>query len=251
MLRFLGKIRKNLLGEGRISRYIFYAIGEIFLVVIGILIALSINNWNTKLQEKKELNGYLQNISNNIKGDKEQIKYIISFRDSVIVYSEKIIDLGKKERIDLDEFLLITHDDYNAFYDNYVEINQSGFDALKSSGYLGKIQNTAIEKLLNDYYVLVNYISKQEQSLNNFIENMEVDGFETNVFPRIISILERPDAGSYFRNNQDEIKELITSPSIFGANFRATIITELMDSYDNLLTLGEEIIKEIKAMVKE
>jgi len=46
MLKFFRKIRKNLINQNRFSKYLIYAIGEIILVVIGILIALSINNWN-------------------------------------------------------------------------------------------------------------------------------------------------------------------------------------------------------------
>ena len=46
MIKFFRKIRQNLLMDNKTSKYIKYAIGEILLVVIGILIALSINNWN-------------------------------------------------------------------------------------------------------------------------------------------------------------------------------------------------------------
>jgi hypothetical protein len=46
MIKFFRKIRQNLLTENKFSKYLLYAIGEIILVVIGILIALSINNWN-------------------------------------------------------------------------------------------------------------------------------------------------------------------------------------------------------------
>ena len=46
MIKFFRKIRYNLVGENKTGKYLKYAVGEIFLVVIGILIALSINNWN-------------------------------------------------------------------------------------------------------------------------------------------------------------------------------------------------------------
>ena len=46
MIKFFRKIRQNLLSEGKTGKYFKYAIGEIVLVVIGILIALQINNWN-------------------------------------------------------------------------------------------------------------------------------------------------------------------------------------------------------------
>jgi hypothetical protein len=47
MIKLFRNIRKNLLNEGKTTKYLKYAIGEIVLVVIGILIALSINNWNS------------------------------------------------------------------------------------------------------------------------------------------------------------------------------------------------------------
>lgn len=55
MIRFFRSIRQNLLSEGKTGKYLKYAIGEIVLVVLGILIALQINNWseNRKLQQQK------------------------------------------------------------------------------------------------------------------------------------------------------------------------------------------------------
>ena len=56
MIKFFRNIRKSLLNEGKTGKYLKYAIGEIVLVVIGILIALQINNWNEnrKLENSKE-----------------------------------------------------------------------------------------------------------------------------------------------------------------------------------------------------
>ncbi len=54
MIKFFRKIRQNLLSEGKTEKYLKYAIGEIVLVVFGILIALSINNWNENKKERKE-----------------------------------------------------------------------------------------------------------------------------------------------------------------------------------------------------
>ena len=60
MIKFFRKIRHKLLSENRVSKYILYAIGEIVLVVVGILIALQINNWNEnkKIQNLIALNLY-------------------------------------------------------------------------------------------------------------------------------------------------------------------------------------------------
>ena len=71
MIKFFRKIRQNLLSEGKTGKYLKYAVGEIILVVIGILIALQINNWNenNKLQAKKQ--DYYQQLLADLKKDEE------------------------------------------------------------------------------------------------------------------------------------------------------------------------------------
>jgi hypothetical protein len=231
--------------ENKTSKYFKYAIGEIILVVIGILIALQINNWNTERKEQADLNNYLQNIVANLESDKLQIEEMLSFRDSTKLYSQKIIKASQNKSISTADFLLLTHEKYNVFYDVYLEINPSGFEALKNSGFIAKIQGAKIEKLINDYYLIANSIAKQEKSLNDFIENMEVLGFEQNIFPKLINVLNRPDFENYFATHQKEILAIMNHPSILGANFRGSIPGSLMLSYEKLLKLGVEINKEI------
>ena len=59
MIKFFRKIRQNLINQNKTSKYFKYAIGEIVLVVIGILIALQINNWNEKRNNKAKLESYI------------------------------------------------------------------------------------------------------------------------------------------------------------------------------------------------
>jgi len=60
MIKFFRKIRYDLMEKNKTGRYLKYALGEIVLVVIGILIALSINSWNEN--RKKEDNRYIKTI---------------------------------------------------------------------------------------------------------------------------------------------------------------------------------------------
>ena len=53
MIKFFRKIRYDLMNQSKTAKYFKYALGEIILVVIGILIALQINNWNQHQQQKK------------------------------------------------------------------------------------------------------------------------------------------------------------------------------------------------------
>jgi Family of unknown function (DUF6090) len=70
MIKFFRKIRKNMIKENRVSKYLLYAIGEIVLVVIGILIALQINTWNQhrqlKIEETKILKSLFAEFTENL-----------------------------------------------------------------------------------------------------------------------------------------------------------------------------------------
>ena len=73
MIKFFRNIRKNLVNEGKTSKYLKYALGEIVLVIIGILMALQINNWNENRKEQK-LELYLLNqIKTDIQSDSSLI----------------------------------------------------------------------------------------------------------------------------------------------------------------------------------
>jgi len=69
MIKFFRKIRRNLLSEGKTGKYFKYAIGEILLVVIGILIALQINNSNQKNTNRKQVETILRSIFYNLESD--------------------------------------------------------------------------------------------------------------------------------------------------------------------------------------
>jgi len=71
MIKLFRNIRKNLLKEGKTANYLKYAIGEIVLVVIGILLALQINNWNENRKLQKEELKLLHDIKANLKATLE------------------------------------------------------------------------------------------------------------------------------------------------------------------------------------
>ncbi|MFK7812792.1 MAG: DUF6090 family protein [Maribacter sp.] len=80
MIKFFRKIRQKLLTENKFSKYLIYAIGEIVLVVIGILIALSINNWNQARIDKKSESKYLTDIKKEIQNNNSVLDFYIENR---------------------------------------------------------------------------------------------------------------------------------------------------------------------------
>ena len=69
MIKFFRKIRQKMLTENKFSKYLLYAVGEIVLVVIGILIALSINNWNEEKNIKQSELQFLTRLKSDLTKD--------------------------------------------------------------------------------------------------------------------------------------------------------------------------------------
>jgi hypothetical protein len=86
MPRIFNSIRQRLLKENRLTRYLVYAVGEILLVVIGILIAVNINDWNTDRKQQREIKQLLtvfeKDLAANIKDATSNLEWVTS-RDSI------------------------------------------------------------------------------------------------------------------------------------------------------------------------
>ena len=75
MLRFFRHFRQQLLTGNQVSKYLLYAIGEIFLVVIGILIALQVNNWNEKRLERRQEIEILKSVRKDLANTIEEFRF--------------------------------------------------------------------------------------------------------------------------------------------------------------------------------
>jgi hypothetical protein len=136
MIKIFRRIRHKLLNEGNLKRYLIYAIGEILLVVIGILIALSINNWNEwrkdRLKEKVILNDLAKNIEINIQTFQNDLRMLEQW-----IHSSEIIILALGNKIDYSDtlrqhFHLARVTKQNLFISNigYQSYKDSGLDLI-------------------------------------------------------------------------------------------------------------------------
>jgi hypothetical protein len=80
------------MSKNKIGKYLKYAIGEIFLVMMGILLALQVSNWNDSIKRKKQLNSILSTVLNDLKTDTIAAKMVIDFYKEVQTSSTKIIN---------------------------------------------------------------------------------------------------------------------------------------------------------------
>lgn len=150
MIKFFRKIRQKLLTEHKFSKYLLYAVGEIILVVIGILIALQINNWNegrnTNKKETLILNELLNSINNDLKAYEDYLIPRLERKQKGLdslqtyIFDKKII----QDSLFLDFYS-------NLGQDVYMRFDNGPFEALKSSG-LEIISSDSLRTAINNAY---------------------------------------------------------------------------------------------------
>jgi hypothetical protein len=167
MIKFFRKIRQQLLNENKFSKYLLYAIGEIVLVVIGILIALQINNWNENKKSSEFEYEMFTQILENLKQDKQTLKKIKANFNRAIRSSNKILETSPFEyKSDSLKFWLADIIQFQRF-----QPITNSYEALKSKG-LDKVSDKELRFLLGAYYDdEVNHVVKSvgdvESSFNN------------------------------------------------------------------------------------
>lgn len=152
MIKLLRNIRRNLLNEGKTTKYFKYAIGEIFLVVIGILIALQINNWNEEKKHQKQLQIKMHSILGDMREDALQIKSLIEDLEKQNSAADNIIPIMESEQkviTDSLKFIL----DFNSFTTTPIVSQQNNtWDFLSTNGILSELEDQELVSLLMDYY---------------------------------------------------------------------------------------------------
>ena len=99
MIKFFRNVRQKLLTENKFSKYLLYAIGEIILVVIGILIALQINNWNQNQQNQTKENLILNALKSEFDENMKRYSETSEYQLDVLVNSRKLLNcLEKKDQ---------------------------------------------------------------------------------------------------------------------------------------------------------
>jgi hypothetical protein len=170
MIKFFRRIRQQLISQNKFNKYVLYAIGEIILVVIGILIALQINNHNEQRKLRiSELN-YLANIKKDLKLNLRDLEAIITRRESQIVSAKDVIDYHNGKPLeDLVDFNMKCIDVY--LWKKF-NLNNNAFNELVGSGNLALISNDSIKNGLLNLESINNNLKLTEEHFRYDTENL-------------------------------------------------------------------------------
>ena len=165
MIKFFRTIRRNLLSENKFTKYLLYAIGEIVLVVIGILIALSINNWNQNRIDHKNEQTYLRGLRQEFQTSKLKLTELIAVNQSNYNGAKKILEFmsSKKESPSEEAFSQLLYTSFSR--DISFNPNNSLLSEMINSGNLKILSNAELRRQLTNWISTIEDISRQEEDL--------------------------------------------------------------------------------------
>lgn len=156
MIKFFRRIRRQLLTQNKFTKYMLYAIGEIVLVVIGILIALSINNWNETRKDSIRERAILLQLEEEYRANLAQLEVKMQMRTAVVTSGLSLLQyMNTPKSIPRDSVLLRLS----------IINNDPTFDPIQndliSSGNIRLIQNHELKSLLSNWSS--DFLALQEQ----------------------------------------------------------------------------------------
>jgi len=180
MLRFFRRTRLDSIAYNNTRSYILYAIGEILLVVIGILLALRINNWNEDSKKHVEEIKVLQNFDRDLQNDLEQLEIHIGFTSEKMLLIDSLFQLlNNPDQASLQKLMA-----YNLeipFVDYFIE-NRGTYDEGVSSGKISFIKTDSLREQIFEYYRFVQQ-SRTDAIQVKFVEDILLPQWGEIVIP--------------------------------------------------------------------
>ena len=176
MILFMRKIRQRLLADSKFTKYLIYIIGEIILIVVGILIALSIDNWNSEQISHETEFAILKEMKKNLHSDLLDIQVNIKLNKTSLQANERVLESLSNPESD--------NDSLNFYYahlnlTSMLDINNSSYENLKSFGFQ-IIENDSLRIKITDLYTTSYvFLGKME----NVIYSIQSD----KIIPLVIS----------------------------------------------------------------
>lgn len=259
MLHLFKRIRRKLLVEKRLSNYIFYAIGEVLLVVIGILLAIQFSNLNLKKTEIEKEIWYLDNIANDMFNQKDGL---LNLKD----YYTETLGIAKDLLLDFKENMSYSKIDSLSFKlnqlmgsDTYPNIDNT-YRELLSSGQVSLIENDSLVLNIIDFYLFTDELENiykvnqsqvfygevystlnkySEVDISHFVEEENLLFQDKEAQKHILSELEKPN-NRLALTNAIKTKILVISDYLLNVNESLNLVDKMINEIDDEIELLKE-----------
>ncbi|MFT4661372.1 MAG: hypothetical protein ACJA1H_001260 [Glaciecola sp.] len=252
MIKFFRKIRYDLMGENKTGKYLKYAFGEIILVVIGILIALSINNWSENQKTRVEESILLKALEQDFIENKQRLNKTIRSQEKMLYYSNsfiKLISSNSSRKISQDSIIKLKVYGANSWY--RAELVNSSFKTIIGSGKGSIIQSMNLKKRL------IEFATDMESGFEDDFESKECLIFMNNISYKYDANLLLENEKKYFGMSipQDSVRKsidrLLSNKYYLGALLNKTGIESARLNYQKkLLYQTDGILLELESEIE-
>lgn len=250
MFKFLRRIRQRLLNEGSLRKYSAYTVGEILLVVIGILIALQINNWNDNRKTRQTEIKVLEELVFGLSGDIKTLKYNIDKHKRAKESCEIILEILEGNGTFTDS--LAGHFAATHYYT--VSFSKRGaYESLKSMGFQIISNKDLRVKIIDLYEQWFRIIQVNQEILTNEIQNIKRDFNQDHFDKFLIFDVAHPEdiyAGQMIPNDFSNLKQS-TQYRYYLKSLHASHSFVLLQSYysiDMINSLIDQLNNEINRL---
>ena len=185
MITLFRRIRQKLIDSGSLAKYLLYAIGEILLVVIGILIALQVNNWNQERLESEQQAKTVDRLYAEFQSNHEELIYDINRLENTIAALRSlisIIDSGEQQQFTNEEIITVI-----TASGNDPTWNPSSFvlDELRSNGQISSLENEELVDMIFSwerfYENVVEFQIGFVDANNQYVDHLTSEGLIVNI----------------------------------------------------------------------
>jgi hypothetical protein len=251
MIKFFRKIRQNLVIENKTGKYFKYAIGEIVLVVIGILFALQINNWNLKNKSDQLANVYLIDFKHDLETDIASLEERINKNNALSKTIDSIfLTLATKNKLSSEELIRFFNQHMFIGYESYFIPEKITIRQFEGSNNTQLISSKIFKEKLFKYY--------SENDRNEMNGEKSVQLYQHHFYTRETSlpmlsgdILYNIAGTTLGRANLDLNDLRMNSEYIWSLGGKKNTSDVQTLKYENIKAMAEDLIQIINKELKE
>ena len=236
------------MGKNKTGKYLKYAIGEIILVVIGILIALQINNWNENRKTEVKIKNSLVALRNDLIQDTILIKARLPFINEQYNLNESLRTRVAKSNATIDTLLRIMRFEFNPNWVVQIPYNTNTYNSLIQTGLLENLTISLKANIKNFYNIKTSLMTRVEKTTNDY-QGKVTSYVNTYTF----GVTKIHDQGalidSLVWNNIDNRHLAATFQGI--SNFKRILFTETKEELEFSLENSRDLIEQIDNYLEE
>ena len=256
MLRFFSSIRKTLINEGKTSRYVRYAVGEFMLIVLGILVALQIQNWNEGRKQGQQRLELIENLKQDFKSNLTRFNESLALYDATNEGLQNFLRaaVGDNDDLTVEEIKTLAE---NAFVSIPTTPVFSAYETAVSTGFIKLIADPSLTELfirlgtsklaygalrdMNREDVLIGASAELRKKLGSVTQLLPAEWGRVNQSP-----LFEPEA---FQLSDQEFREFIAQKEVYSIfESRLLIRSRTRNQVSSLKRTTEQILTALEAL---